>query len=280
MRLEPELFRAIELAREAGDEILKVYDQGFDVERKAGDEPVTRADRRANDLIVAGLRTTFPRDAVLAEESTDDGQRFCSPRVWLVDPLDGTEDFIRHDDEFSVMIGLLIDGQPVVGVVYQPTDDLLYFATEGAGAYMERKGKRRRLHVSEVSLTSEMTMACSRTHLSPKVLAVQEALRIRTLVRHGSAGLKVGLVCRQLADVYVNTGQKSREWDVCAPEAILREAGGVMTDLSGAPVQYNQKDVHQRDGVVVSNGRSHDRIIATIAEVLDSWQLPDGRRAD
>ena len=280
MRLELELSRAIELAREAGDEILKVYDQKYEVERKTGDEPVTLADRRANDLIVGGLRATFPSDAVLAEESADDGRRFCSPRVWLVDPLDGTEDFISHDDEFSVMIGLLVDGQPVVGVVYRPSTDLLYSAARDGGAFMEQTGKRRRLYVSEVSLTSEMTMACSRTHLSPKVLAVQEALGIRTLVRHGSAGLKVGLVCQQLADVYVNTGHKSREWDVCAPEAILREAGGVMTDLSGAPVQYNQKDVHQRNGVVVSNGRSHDRIIATIARVLGSWEPPGARATD
>ena len=135
MRLEPELCRAIDLAREAGDEILKVYDQKYEVERKSGDEPVTLADRRANDLIVAGLRSTFPRDAVLAEESADDGRRFYSPRVWLIDPLDGTEDFIGHDDEFSVMIGLLVDGQPVLGVVYQPTRDLLYCAAKDSGAF-------------------------------------------------------------------------------------------------------------------------------------------------
>lgn len=268
MRLQRELAQAIDLAREAGKKILQVYyDREYEVEFKAGDEPVTLADRVANELIVIGLEKTFPRDAILAEESADDGHRFSCSRVWLVDPVDGTRDFINHDDEFSVMIGLLIDGQPILGVVYQPTNDLLYYASKGFGAFMDHRGRVTSLHVSDISEAPRMCLVSSRTHLSSKVVAIQQALGISQHLRHGSAGLKVGLVCQQVADVYINTGSMSKEWDVCAPEAILREAGGVMTDLRGLPIRYNQEDVHQRHGILASNGKNHDLIVATIARV-------------
>jgi len=269
MRLQRELAQAIDLAREAGQKILQVYyGREYKVEFKAGDEPVTLADRVANELIVSGLEKTFPPDAILAEESSDDGLRFSSPRVWLVDPVDGTQDFINRDDEFSVMIGLLIDGQPILGVVYQPTNDLLYYASDGIGAFMDHRGRVTSLHVSDISEAPQMRLVSSRMHLSSKVVAIQQALGISQHLRHGSAGLKVGLVCQQEADVYINTGSMSKEWDVCAPEAILREAGGVMTDLRGFSIRYNQEDVHQRHGFVASNGKNHDLVTATIARVL------------
>ncbi|MFH1928127.1 MAG: 3'(2'),5'-bisphosphate nucleotidase CysQ [Chloroflexota bacterium] len=268
MRLQRELAQAIDLAREAGKKILPVYHgREYEVEFKAGDEPVTLADRVANELIVRGLEKTFPRDAILAEESADDGLRFSSSRVWLVDPVDGTQDFINRDDEFSVMIGLLIDGQPILGVVYQPTNDLLYYASKGFGAFMDHRGRVTSLHVSDISEAPRMCLVSSRTHLSSKVVAIQQALGISQHLRHGSAGLKVGLICQQEADVYINTGSMSKEWDVCAPEAILREAGGIMTDLRGLPIRYNQEDVHQRHGILASNGKNHDLIVATIARV-------------
>lgn len=268
MRLQRELAQAIGLAREAGKKILQVYyGREYEVEFKAGDEPVTLADRVANDLIVRGLERAFPHDAILAEESVDDGHRFSASRVWLVDPVDGTKDFINRDDEFSVMIGLLIDGQPILGVVYQPTNDLLYYASEEEGAFMDCHGRVTPLRVSDVAQVPQMRIVSSRTHLSPKVVAIQQALGIRQHLRHGSAGLKVGLVCQQEADIYINTGHMSKEWDVCAPEAILREAGGVMTDLEGSPIRYNQEDVRQRQGILASNGKNHDLIVATIAGV-------------
>lgn len=270
MWLDREVARAIELAREAGKKVLEIYDREYEVEFKAGDEPVTLADRLANELIVRGLQDTFPQDAILAEESVDDGHRFSSSRVWLVDPVDGTQDFINHDDEFSVMIGLLIDGQPILGVAYQPTNDLLYYASAEVGAFMNHRGRVTPLHVSQVSEVSQMRIVSSRTHVSPEVLEIQQALGIREHLRHGSAGLKVGLVCQQRADIYINTGQMSKEWDVCAPEAILHLAGGVMTDLRGVPIRYNQEDVHQRHGILASNGKNHDLIVATVAQVLAS----------
>ena len=272
MGLKPELALAIQLAREAGRKILEVYGQKYEVEFKAGNEPVTLADRVANDSIVTGLRAAYPRDAILAEESTDDGQRFHSPRVWLVDPLDGTADFIDRDDEFSVMIGLVIEGEPILGVVYRPTNDLLYYASPEVGALMDFRGRVTPLQVSSESQVSRMRLVSSRAHLSSQVLAIQQALGIREHLRHGSAGLKVGLLCQQLADIYLNTGRMSKEWDVGAPEAILRLAGGVMTDLRGAPIRYNRKDVYQRNGILASNGRNHDSIVAIIQRVLDSEQ--------
>jgi 3'(2'), 5'-bisphosphate nucleotidase len=197
-----------------------------------------------------------------------DTRRFCRSRVWVVDPVDGTEDFIARTGEFAVMIGLLVEGRPCLGVVYQPTVDLLYYAASGVGAFMNRCGRVSPLRVSQLSEVPKMRLVSSRSHPFPVMESIRQALGIQAHLRHGSAGLKVGLICRQLADLYINPGMGSKEWDVCAPEAILVEAGGILTDLVGAPTQYNREDVHMRRGILASNGACHGRIVATLSQVL------------
>src|SRR5215467_3916524 len=137
--MEIELQTACRLAREAGKLILKFYyADGQHIEWKTPTEPVTYADKAANRLIVDSIRSQFPEDGILAEESPDTDRRLSCERVWVIDPLDGTKEYIKHNGEFSVMIGLAVNGVPVVGAVYQPTTDVLYYASQGHGAFVVR----------------------------------------------------------------------------------------------------------------------------------------------
>lgn len=273
---EREMRVALRLAREAGAAILEYYDTPLRVERKvdADDqtEPVTQADRAANELIVAGLRREFPEDGILAEESIDTERRLGKRRVWMVDPLDGTNGFIARDGDFAVQIGLAVEGRSVLGVVYQPLPDLLYRAVEGAGAWIERKGfEAERARVTGHAELAQLRMAASRTHRSPRQDRLIETLGIREEVRRGSVGIKVGLIIERQCDLYVHLSSRTKQWDTCAPEIILAEAGGRFTDLFGEPLAYNHPDVHNRNGLVASNGTAHNQVVERLAPLLKEF---------
>jgi 3'(2'), 5'-bisphosphate nucleotidase len=268
-----ELQVALRLAREAGAAILEYYGSPLHIERKVdaeeNTEPVTQADRAANELIVNGLQREFPDDGILAEESVDTERRLTKRRVWMVDPLDGTNGFIARDGDFAVQIGLAVDGRSVLGVVYQPLPDVLYRATTGAGAWIERAGFRpERARVSDEKEIERMRLAASRTHRSPRMDIVIRALELKEEVRRGSVGIKVGLIIERQCDVYVHLSPRTKQWDTCAPEIILSEAGGRFTDLFGEPLGYNNADVQNRNGLVASNGMAHERLIEKIAPLL------------
>jgi 3'(2'),5'-bisphosphate nucleotidase len=256
------------LARQAGDMIMEYYHTGVAVDHKNGREPVTIADRAADDMIVAGLHAEFPNDGLLTEESEDDLSRLEKDRVWIVDPLDGTSEFITGTGEFAVQIALAIHGQPVVGVVYQPTNELLFYAVRGQGAYRVNRGHAECLHVSTEGEPAEMCLAASRSHYSAFVEAARRALGIRQVNHLGSVGLKVGLVAQGVCDLYLAT-TVAKEWDLCAPHALLLEAGGVLTNLCGEPMIYNKADVAECRGLIGSNGLAHTRIVQTLALLLD-----------
>lgn len=273
---ERELRVALRLAREAGGVILEGYDEPIRVERKvdADDyvEPVTATDRAANELIVSGIKSAFPDDGILAEESVDTERRLSKRRVWMIDPLDGTNGFIARDGDFAVQIGLAVEGRSVLGVVYQPLPDVLYHATDGSGAWMEQRGERaERLLVSGASDLRRMRLAASRSHRSPRMNLVVEALDIKEEVNRGSVGVKVGLIVEQQCDLYVHLSPRTKQWDTCAPEAILNEAGGRLTDLFGQPLGYNSPEVQNRNGIVASNGAAHDSIIERLAPLLKEF---------
>jgi len=272
-----ELEVAIQLARRAGEAILRRYGQDLLVEHKADAEPVTEADLVADDLIRAGLRAAFPGDGLLTEESADDLSRLEKERVWIVDPLDGTTEFIAQTGEFVVQIALTVGGRPVLGVVLQPTTQQLYYACAGQGAYRLSGGVTRRLHVSQVSEPAQAHLVASRAHYSALVEEVGQRLGIRSVERVGSVGLKVGRVAEGVCDLYLTTGV-SREWDICAPHVVLQEAGGVLTDLCGQPLVYNQGEVMACRGLVGSNGRLHGLVVDAVAvlrgagEAEASWR--------
>jgi len=270
-----ELRVACELARTAGAAILEQYEGPLHIKQKNYDddvEPVTQADTIANDLIVSGLKREFPDDGILAEESVDTERRLAKSRVWMVDPLDGTNGFIDGNGDFAVQIGLAEEGQCVLGVVYQPLTGVLYRAVRGAGTWIERpQFAPVRAAVSDTKKLSEMRLAASRSHRSPRMNMVVQSLGFQSEVQRGSVGIKIGLLVEQQCDVYIHLSPRTKQWDTCAPEVILTEAGGRISDLFGYPLNYNVPDVQNRNGLVASNGVSHDQIIETLAPLLKEF---------
>lgn len=275
---EHELQIAIALARDAGAAILKQYAGPIRIETKNYEddiEPVTEADRIANELIVSRLKDEFPSDGILAEESVDTKRRLEKSRVWMVDPLDGTNGFIDGNGDFAVQIGLAENGECVLGVVYHPPTGTLFRAVRGEGCWIERpQFEAQRARVSEVSDVSMMRLAASRSHRSPRMNKVVERFGFRAEVQRGSVGIKVGLLVEKECDLYIHLSPRTKQWDTCAPQVILMEAGGQISDLFGDPLNYNVPDVQNRNGLVASNGVAHDQIIETLAPLLREF----GRR--
>jgi 3'(2'), 5'-bisphosphate nucleotidase len=265
--MEKELEIAKDLAREAGRVLLEIYKGEHDVQWKGRNDPVTAADRAADELIVHGLRRHFPSDGILSEEAHDDGDRLSKTRVWMVDPMDGTQQFIEHIGEFAVMIGLSVAGEAQLGVVYHPTLDRMYVAAPGLGAFVEEHWTIKRLRVSALSDPSQMVAAMSRSHHSPVVDRIRHHLGITREVRSGSVGLKFGLLAEGRAHLYIHPGSRTNQWDTCAPEAILRAAGGRVTDATGAPLRDNTPETRNLNGIVASNGLVHEAALAAIAAV-------------
>jgi 3'(2'), 5'-bisphosphate nucleotidase len=264
---------ATELARDAGAILLAHYHSSFLVEQKINAlqeiEEVTAADREANDLIVHRLLTEFPDDGILAEESKDTERRLEKDRVWLIDPMDGTKNFIQRDGDFAVQIGLSVSGQVVAGAVYQPARDILYRAVRGAGAWIESNGgSAQRMSVSARTDPKEMVLASSRSYRSPRMERVVESFGFKKEMRRGSVGVKVGLIAEQQADIYLHLSPSTKQWDTCAPEIILTEAGGRLTDLFGLPLRYNGVRIDNRNGIVATNGAAHELVIENLQPLL------------
>ncbi len=261
--LRDELDTATNLALSAGKLILEHYDTDFETEQKLGadsySEPVTIADREASRLIVAGIAAEFVDDAILSEEEPDDVERrLAASRVWIIDPLDGTAGFVKKDGDFSVQIGLAIDGRSVLGVVYQPFHDLLLYAVKDGGAFLRGNNSETvRLNASQITSLTNLKLAMSRNHASPRMKRVIEHFGFAKIIRRGSVGLKVGLIAEQVCDIYIHPSPRTKLWDTCAPQIILEEAGGKFTDLFGKEFRYDRADLQNHDGILASNGAAH-----------------------
>jgi 3'(2'), 5'-bisphosphate nucleotidase len=274
MSLKTELETAVSLARKAGVAVLLHYAEEVVAEEKLGadnfSEPVTAADREASRIIVAGLTEAFPDDGILSEEEADRAEeRLSRPRVWMVDPIDGTLGFIRKDGDFGVQIGLAEGGEPVLGVVYLPFHDELFLAVRGGGAFLESKGaERRKLEVSDISELSQARLASSRSHRSERLNRVVGELGLENEVRRGSVGLKIGLIAKQDCDIYIHLSSRTKFWDSCAPQVIVEESGGTMTDLFGKPIRYDLHDVQNHNGIVASNKSLHEEAVDRLRPLL------------
>ncbi len=229
------------LARAAGEAIMQVYAGDFAIEHKADDSPVTEADLAAHRIILAGLTALTPSIPVLTEEGGLPAwaERQQWSRYWLVDPLDGTREFVKRNGEFSVNIALIEQHAPVLGVVYAPALGLEYAAVHGVGSWrFHPEGREERLSVRPVPAVP--TLALSRSHGSKKEQALIDALGTVEIVRCGSA-LKTCLVAAGEADLYPRFGPTS-EWDTAASQCVLEAAGGQLVDLAGNRLGYNHKD--------------------------------------
>ena len=263
--LDNELSVAIGLARQAAKAVMAVYRTDFAVHYKNGDpgNPVTEADYAANRIIVDGLTQAFAHDGILAEESPDNARRLQCQRLWCIDPVDGTREFVSRNGQFIVMIGLAIDRRAVLGVLYQPTEDKLFYGVDGA-AFVEDAQGRRPLRVSDKRRTQDAIVAVSRAHRSATVSRMNQALGTDAVLPIGSVGLKVTSLCESRADLYATISAQTHEWDACGPAAVLAAAGGTMTDVFGNPLQFNKPQTNTPYGMLASNGHLHQACLAAL----------------
>ncbi len=268
-----ELTVAVELARKAGAAIMEVYATEFSVAYKGKNDPVTEADKRGNDLIVHGLEQAFPDDIIVAEESEKPDDTQTGNRIWYVDPVDGTKEFIAKNGEFSVMIGLAVNGQAKLGVVYRPDEDRLYAGIVDQEAWMETNGERTRLAVTSPEPSASITLTVSRSHRNPLLEKIGQDIGVGKEIPSGSVGLKIGLIARGLADVYMEPGPYTKLWDACGPEAILRAAGGQFTNILGEQLYYGLTQLKNTHGLVATNGAYHKKVIQALEPVAKELGL-------
>jgi 3'(2'), 5'-bisphosphate nucleotidase len=183
--------------------------------------------------------------------------------------MDGTKNFVQRDGDFAVQIGLACGGESVLGAVYQPVRDLLYYAVKGGGAWIEGPNLNpQRMSVSAKANPHEMILASSRSHRSPRMERVVNLFGFKQEVRRGSVGVKIGLITEQQADLYLHLSPSTKQWDTCGPEIILHEAGGRLTDLFGQPLRYNGVRIDNRNGIVATNGAAHETMIEKLQPLL------------
>jgi 3'(2'), 5'-bisphosphate nucleotidase len=238
----PELVEAVlEIATAAGDAIMDVYGQDFAIELKDDRSPLTEADRRAHRIIVDGLGRLSPTLPVLSEESATEAfeRRRQWSRFWLVDPLDGTKEFIKRNGEFTVNIALIAQHKPVLGVVVAPALSVAYAGVVGVGALRRVGSESTPIRVRRPA-ADPLRVVGSRSHTSPELAAFLETIGPHEIKPMGSS-LKICLVAAGEADLYPRLGPTS-EWDTAAAEAILISAGGSMMDLTGKPLAYNARE--------------------------------------
>lgn len=241
--LIPELLR---IAQDAGEAIMQVYngaDQGLVF--KADDSPLTEADRQANAIICAGLERISPDILIISEENKilDYDIRRKASTCWLVDPLDGTKEFVKRNGDFTVNIALVEQGQPIMGVVFAPAWDELYYAAKGQGAFQVIGDEHIRLQAASYSAQdSGLTIVCSRSHLNEATQAFLDTYRQPQLASRGSA-FKFLLLAAGKAHVYPRLAP-TMEWDTAAAHIILEEAGGtIINPETGKSLEYNKESL-------------------------------------
>lgn len=281
------LEKIVAIARSAGwgaANILRSYYRGNpnygDLEVKDNkDGPVTAADIAANHYILEKLQTDLGTEdfgylseetyKALSEPSRESLRH--QPWVWIIDPLDGTRDFIDKTGEYAVHIALVHEGRPVLAVVAWPEAEKLYYATLGGGTFVETpSGVTTPVHVSKRNAIDELSLVASRTHRDERFNQLLRQLPFKEKHYVGSVGCKIATIIEQQADVYISLSGKSapKDWDMAAPELILSEAGGQFTHFDGTPLMYNQGDVNQWGGLMASNGYCHNALCHKASLIL------------
>lgn len=275
MKQSEEMRVAIQAAKKAGDVLLSFYSREYSVAEKENKTPVTEADLASQKIIRETLLKDFDYP-ILSEEAVDDTRRLDSEYVWVVDPLDGTANFIEKTGEFTVVIALCRNNIPVLGVVYRPTTQELYFAERGYGAYLEEKDKEpKKINVSRQQEFAQLRLTIS-NHPKPLDLQVIERANIKNITRVGSLALKGCLIAEGKHDAYFSfdLNWENSEWDTCAVSLIVEEAGGTVTNIFGEPLVFNQLDVRSKKGIVIDNGSLHVDLILHLSSVTSDQGNP------
>lgn len=255
-------------ATEAGQLIFDYYQQDIAVDFKGPDDPVTAADRDANQLICERLRTAYPDACVVAEESDPesyaDYQK--SELVFVVDPLDGTKEFVARNGEFAVMLGVVVGERPVAGVIYAPESRTLWRGAQGLGLEeIDGQGNIREVRVTDERELRVASILTSRSHRSELLVSTLKRLQITRPVIMGSAGLKGASVASGKFDGWLAPGFAGKRWDACAAEALVVAGGGRFTDLSGNLIDYRAADLGNKHGIVAGNPFIHEQMLQGLA---------------
>ncbi len=256
MTIDTQLQSIIDIAKSAGDAILEIYNTDFEVDQKSDDSPLTAADLASHKKIKSGLEALTPSIPVLSEESAEIPfeERSGWNQYWLVDPLDGTKEFIKRNGEFTVNIALIESGTATLGVVYVPVSGVTYAASSESGALkIQADGSVQPIQVSSVT-KAPIKVVGSRSHASPDLASYLEFIGEHTMVPMGSS-LKLCLVAEGAADVYPRHGLTS-EWDTAAAQAVVESAGGVVSDWEGNAIRYNTKSEYLNPFFLVYGDKS------------------------
>lgn len=249
------------------------HNADLQIQDKQGD-PVTAADLAVSHYILDRLQTNLgEKDFAYISEETYKTQpyKYNQPWVWIIDPLDGTRDFIEKTGQYAIHIALVKDSRPVLAVVAYPEAEKLYYATIGGGTFVEtRDGTLTRKQVSQHNIIEDFTLVVSRTHRDERFNQLLQQLPCKNQKYIGSIGCKIAAIVEQQADIYISLSGKSapKDWDLAAPELILTEAGGKFTHFDGTPLMYNQEDVNQWGGLLASNGQRHTELCAEAERIL------------
>jgi 3'(2'), 5'-bisphosphate nucleotidase len=271
MTYEPELQAALEAAGLAGRALQDAYAR-FQIIPDAHASISTEADRQSQEIILSFLRTHFPADSLCAEEQTPTlaAAPQTGPRLWIVDPIDGTRGFARKNGEFSVMIGFVDEGKIAVGVVLEPAKGRLTYAVRGGGCWRRDGSEAVRCRVSDVADLSAATLTQSHSSVPGKVSRRVEALQPARVLETYSAGIKLAQVARGEADLYANTYDAFHDWDICAGHILVEEAYGKVTGLGGEELCYGLPGAWQRHGLLATNMRLHAEALQRIASLRPS----------
>ena len=243
IRLKELVNPVCDIAKQAGAEIMNIYAKGFEIEEKQDHSPLTTADLASHTLIVNQLQALTPNIPVLSEESVSIPfeERSSWKNYWLIDPLDGTREFIKRNDEFTVNIALVTEHSSSLGVVYIPVQDVCYFASRNKGAYKQEQNQAAtKIHSRASAPKNKPTICGSRSHAGKSLQALQDKIGNFNLISMGSS-IKMCLVAEGVADIYPRFGPTS-EWDTAAAHCVVNEAGGVIVDTDLKTLQYNTKD--------------------------------------
>ena len=262
--MTPLLSTLLDIAEGASRIIRSVYETNFVVEFKGPKDPVTEADKRANALIVSRLEAAFPGVPIVAEES--DPASFAdfraSDRIFFVDPLDGTAEFVNRNGQFVVMIGLVEGDRAVAGIVAAPATGEAWAGAVGEGAFQVRAdGVTVPVSVSGTADIGDARLVSSRSHRGPLLERALSLVGAREVIAVGSAGLKGAHVASGIADLYLAPGHSGKRWDACAVDALLTAAGGRFTDAYGQPFDYRAKSLSNDRGIVATNGLLHEAVL-------------------
>ena len=253
-----ELKIAVKAAKKAGEVILKYYKSKYEIKDKSYHNPVTTADKEADEIIKQILVNNFPNYGWLSEETVDSKKRLLKEKVWVVDPLDGTKEFIEGVPNFVVSIGLVKSGLPILGILYNPVTKELFSASKGKGAFLNNK----RINCRSKEKTEEMIILNSRSETRHGLWDPYKD-KFKALKPIGSVAYKLGLTAAAKADVFASLRPKN-EWDICAGNCIINESGGKLIDLNGNQIKYNLEKTLIKPGLIAGDIEAVDKTYLAI----------------